>query len=148
MRYQALLLLATVQAAYVQYGSICYDKVDCADTAEDTEGTYQDCLPGEDCCKSEYCQCFLGTAWNHTCAPDIWDNIEKECSKPWDVEDCYVTEFTTATAALPTPLCPAGWFEAHDEGCFTFLDEETNLSWIDANLACEKVIGCLSYSRL
>ena len=38
-----------------------------------------------------------------------------------------------------TPLCPAGWVQAHDEGCFTFLDEETNLSWIDANLACEKV---------
>ena len=39
-----------------------------------------------------------------------------------------------------TPLCPAGWVQAHDEGCFTFLDEETNLSWIDANLACEKVL--------
>ena len=42
-------------------------------------------------------------------------------------------------AEADRPLCPAGWVEAHDEGCFTFLDEEPNLSWIDANLACEKV---------
>ena len=50
--------------------------------------------------------------------------------------------FALNGAAFPetdTPLCPAGWVQAHDEGCFTFLDEETNLSWIDANLACEKV---------
>ena len=42
-------------------------------------------------------------------------------------------------AEADRPLCPAGWVEAHDEGCFTFLDEEPNLSWIDANLACENV---------
>ena len=51
--------------------------------------------------------------------------------------------FALNGAAFPetdTPLCPAGWVQAHDEGCFTFLDEETNLSWIDANLACEKVL--------
>ena len=52
-------------------------------------------------------------------------------------------------AEADRPLCPAGWVEAHDEGCFTFLDEEPNLSWIDANLACEKVsLPCLSYERL
>ena len=46
-------------------------------------------------------------------------------------------------AETEPPLCPSGWVEAHDEGCFTFLDEEPNLSWIDANLACEKVLSAI-----
>ena len=55
--------------------------------------------------------------------------------------------------------CPVGWVNAHNEGfyisynsyqfhdtahnegCFTFLGEETKLTWIDASLACEQVYG-------
>ena len=44
--------------------------------------------------------------------------------------------------------CPAGWVNAHHEGCFsfliwrgdTFLGEETKFTWIDASIACEQVI--------
>merc|ERR1719264_1898485 len=40
--------------------------------------------------------------------------------------------------------CPAGWVNAHNEGCFTFLGEETKLTWIDATLACEQAGGYLA----
>ena len=93
----SLLLLATVQAAHVQFGTMCFDKHDCADDPEDTESTWQDCDDPNSCCKSVYCQCFLGTAWMYTCAPDIWDNVEQVCRKPWEVEACGVSELTTVT---------------------------------------------------
>ena len=89
MQYQALLvslfLLATVHAAHVQFGTMCFD-YDCQSDLEDTTSTHQDCEDQVPCCKSEYCQCFLGTAWNYTCAPDIWDDMAQECKKPWEVE--------------------------------------------------------------
>jgi len=37
-----------------------------------------------------------------------------------------------------------GWVNAHNEGCFTFLGEETKLTWIDATLACEQAGGYLA----
>jgi len=39
--------------------------------------------------------------------------------------------------------CPLGWINAHDEGCFKFL-EKVNLTWMEAMLACEKVGGYLA----
>ena len=49
---------------------------------------------------------------------------------------------TTTTMARTTteePACPPGWVNAHDEGSFTFLGEETNLTWFEAMLVCEQV---------
>ena len=64
-------------------------------------GTYQDC--GNEPCCSEYCQCFLGTAWNYTCAPNIWDNEAKACKEPWEVPACGVT---TEPPTEPPPSTP------------------------------------------
>ena len=46
---------------------------------------------------------------------------------------------TMARTATNEPACPPGWVNAHDEGCFTFLGEETNLTWIEGMLVCEQV---------
>ena len=110
MQYQALLvsffLLATVHAAHVQFGTMCFD-YDCESDLEDTTSTHQYCKDQDQdpCCKSEYCQCFLGTAWNYTCAPDIWDNVDQVCKKPWEVEDCNVSEPTAVKTTVPTTKC-------------------------------------------
>jgi len=40
--------------------------------------------------------------------------------------------------------CPVGWVTAVNEGCFTFLRDETKLTWIEANLACEQAGGYLA----
>ena len=111
MHYQTLLvsffLLGRVQAAHVQFGTMCFEH-NCADDPEDTESTWQDpddCNNQVPCCKSEYCQCFLGTAWHYTCAPDIWDNVDQVCKKPWEVEDCNVSEPTAVKTTVPTTKC-------------------------------------------
>jgi len=40
--------------------------------------------------------------------------------------------------------CPDDWFDADDLGCFKFLDSAVNLTWIEAQLACEKEGGYLA----
>ena len=98
-------LFSTVKAAHVQIGNqgnVCFgegaDEVICKDG---DMGTYQDC--GNEPCCSEYCQCFLGTAWNYTCAPNIWDNQVKACKEPWEVPACGVT---TEPPTEPPPSTP------------------------------------------
>jgi len=49
------------------------------------------------------------------------------------------TATTTATATTTEETCPEGWVNAHDDGCFIFLGEDTRLSWFEASLACEQV---------
>merc|ERR1712126_640174 len=44
---------------------------------------------------------------------------------------------------IATPSCPSGWVDAHAEGCFAFL-RETNVTWINAMRACEKIGGYLA----
>ena len=36
--------------------------------------------------------------------------------------------------------CPAGWVNAQTKGCFAFLLEDTQLSWVEASIACEQVL--------
>ena len=45
----------------------------------------------------------------------------------------------TPSPSTEPPGCPSGWVNAHHDGCFTFLGEMTNLTWVDAMFACEKV---------
>jgi len=45
--------------------------------------------------------------------------------------------------AIATPSCPSGWVHAHSEGCFAFLSE-SNVTWMNAMRACEKVGGYLA----
>jgi len=40
--------------------------------------------------------------------------------------------------------CPGDWFDAGSLGCYTFLDGRVNLSWVEAQLACEKEGGYLA----
>merc|ERR1712126_266285 len=54
----------------------------------------------------------------------------------------------TLDPSLPiaTPSCPSGWVDAHAEGCFAFLSE-TNVTWMNAMRACEKVGGYLAQPK-
>merc|ERR1712126_62185 len=45
--------------------------------------------------------------------------------------------------ATDNPPCPSGWVHAHTEGCFAFLTE-TNVTWMNAMRACEKMGGYLA----
>merc|ERR1711962_1166842 len=47
---------------------------------------------------------------------------------------------------IATPSCPSGWVHAHAEGCFAFLSE-TNVTWINAMSACEKMGGYLAQPK-
>merc|ERR1712227_547208 len=40
--------------------------------------------------------------------------------------------------------CPADWFDAGSLGCYKFLDGEVNLTWVEAQLACEQEGGFLA----
>ena len=59
------------------------------------------------------------------------------------------TTTTTASPATTTEstACPSGWVNAHDDGCFAFL-EETNLTWTEAMEACEQVRNRQKYKKL
>jgi len=48
-----------------------------------------------------------------------------------------------SSRATDTPSCPSGWVDAHTEGCFAFLTE-TNVTWMNAMRACEKMGGYLA----
>ena len=37
-----------------------------------------------------------------------------------------------------------GWFGSKDLGCFHFLDNGENLTWMEAQLQCEKIGGYLA----
>ena len=117
MRYNLLLLslilLPTLQAAHVEFETQCYD-YDCAAHPEETDSTHQnpEFCTEDKCCESEYCLCFLGTAWIYTCASDIWDNVAKVCKKPWEVEDCEASPppaTTTPTVPTPSNECSERW---------------------------------------
>ena len=45
-------------------------------------------------------------------------------------------------------LCADDWFDADSLGCFKFLDSKVNLSWVEAQLECEKVGGYLAEPRV
>ena len=36
------------------------------------------------------------------------------------------------------------WFDANTLGCYKFLDSKVNISWVEAQLECEKVGGFLA----
>ena len=36
------------------------------------------------------------------------------------------------------------WFDANTLGCYKFLDSKTNMSWVEAQIECEKVGGFLA----
>jgi len=55
-----------------------------------------------------------------------------------------VTTPATNTTASEEEACPAGWVNAQTEGCFAFLVEETESSWLGASLACEQAGGYLA----
>lgn len=40
--------------------------------------------------------------------------------------------------------CPADWFDAGSLGCYKFLDGKVNLTWVEAQLACEQEGGFLA----
>merc|ERR1712227_629809 len=40
--------------------------------------------------------------------------------------------------------CPADWFDAGSLGCYKFLDGKVNLTWVEAQLACEQQGGYLA----
>jgi len=40
--------------------------------------------------------------------------------------------------------CPADWFDAGSLGCYKFLDGKVNLTWVEAQLACELQGGYLA----
>ena len=42
------------------------------------------------------------------------------------------------------PACPSGWINAHDDGCFRLMPDESGVNWIEAHLACESVGGYLA----
>jgi len=48
------------------------------------------------------------------------------------------------TTIQETVACPEGWVNVHDDGCFTFLGEDTRLSWFEASLGCEQAGGYLA----
>ena len=54
---------------------------------------------------------------------------------------------SSTVLALPLEVhdtvCPTGWINAHTEGCFKFLPEEGSISWVEAQLACERAGGFL-----
>ena len=41
-------------------------------------------------------------------------------------------------------LSPADWFDAGSLGCFRFLEGRVNLTWVEAQLACEQSGGFLA----
>jgi len=52
---------------------------------------------------------------------------------------------STSAAPLTTTIdCPSGWVNAHEDGCFKFLGDETNSTWFEAMVACEKEGGYLA----
>merc|ERR1719150_3019995 len=40
--------------------------------------------------------------------------------------------------------CPDDWFDAGSLGCFKFLEGKVNLTWMEAQLACEQQGGFLA----
>ena len=40
------------------------------------------------------------------------------------------------------------WFDANSLECFKFLDAKVNISWVEAQLECEKVGGYLAEPRV
>merc|ERR1719410_1648393 len=46
--------------------------------------------------------------------------------------------------------CPDDWFDAGSLGCYKFLEGKVNLTWVEAQLACEQQNGYLAepYSQL
>ena len=55
---------------------------------------------------------------------------------------------SATVVALPLEVretfCPTGWINAHSDGCFKFLPEEGSISWVEAQLACERAGGFLA----
>ena len=47
-------------------------------------------------------------------------------------------------------FCLADWFDAGSLGCYKFLEGKVNLTWVEAQLACEQQGGYLAepYSQL
>ena len=40
--------------------------------------------------------------------------------------------------------CPDDWFDAGSLGCYKFLEGKVNLTWVEAQLACEQQGGYLA----
>jgi len=40
--------------------------------------------------------------------------------------------------------CPNDWFDANTLGCYKFLESKINMSWVEAQIECEKVGGFLA----
>jgi len=62
----------------------------------------------------------------------------------------YCVFFILSAAAVSSEdvqLCPDDWFDANTLGCYKFLDSQVNLSWVEAQLACEKAGGYLAEPR-
>jgi len=55
--------------------------------------------------------------------------------------------FVLLTLLFPGLLsqdCPGDWFDAGSLGCYRFLEGQVNLSWVEAQLACERAGGYLA----
>ena len=61
-----------------------------------------------------------------------------DCTPPTDSTIIATTATTTSPVTTEPEACPAGWVDALIYGCFAFL-EETNLTMMEAMLACEEV---------
>jgi len=47
-------------------------------------------------------------------------------------------------AGVLSQQCPDDWFDAGSLGCYKFLEAEVNLTWVEAQQACEKAGGYLA----
>jgi len=56
----------------------------------------------------------------------------------------FLASITSAAPLTKTIDCPSGWVNAHEDGCFKFLGNETSSTWFEAMLACEKEGGYLA----
>jgi len=56
----------------------------------------------------------------------------------------FLSIFWSVSAQDVLDECPADWFDAGSLGCFRFLEGRVNLTWVEAQLACEQSGGFLA----
>ena len=80
------------------------------------------------------------------CLLFIWVQVDRSATTyppTWPPSSPWPSSSPVESTTVPSP-CPAGWLNAHDDGCFRFLADDVNLTWAGAMSACEGVGGYLA----